>query len=60
MTDVHGSHSDWKMGEHFPVKKKSENFAKTGKSGNFTQNTGKIRLEIEKKMLEKSGKSVGQ
>ena len=39
----HGSHIDCKMGKHFPVREKSGNFEQTGKSGNFTQNTGKLR-----------------
>ena len=54
---VHGSHRDcktWKNG-------KSGNFARLEKSGNFTQNTGKIRKNYTgklKKMQEKSGKFV--
>ena len=41
-----------KIGRHFPVKEKS---------GNFTQNTGKIRKNYTgklKRILEKSGKFV--
>ena len=43
-----------KMGEHFPVREKSGNFAKTGKvrekSGNFIQNTGNQKI-LNKKMF---------
>ena len=52
-----------KMGRHFPVREKSGNFVKTGKVGNFTQNTGKIRKNYTgklKRILEKSGKFVSQ
>ena len=38
----HDSHVDWKtwqMGKHFPARKKSGNFEKTGKWGNFIQNS---------------------
>ena len=40
---LHGWHLEWDNGrEHFPVREMSENFEQTEKSGNFTQNTGKI------------------
>ena len=49
----HGSHQDWKtgetwkMGRHFPVGEKS---------GNFTQNTGKIRKNFTGKLEKNTGK----
>ena len=48
-----------KTGEHFPVREKLGNFAKTDeKSGNLTQNTGKsekIMLENWKKYWKSQG-----
>ena len=47
--DSHGSHMDWKnwkmwkSEKPFPVREKSGNFERLEKSGNFTQNTGKVR-----------------
>ena len=35
-----------KMGEHFPVRVKSGNFAKSGKGREFYQNTGKLEKII--------------
>ena len=50
-----------KMARHFAVWEKSVNVVKTEKSGNFTQNSGKIGKNYTgklQKILEKSGKFV--
>ena len=61
MNHVHGSHSDWKNGTAFSSQGKSQgNFAKTGKSGDFTP--CKI-LENQKKLywkVEKDTRKVGE
>ena len=53
-----------KMGEHFPVREKAGNFAKTGKGGEFYPKYWKIRKnytgKLKKKILEKSGKFISQ
>ena len=52
-----------KTGEHFAVREKSRNFAKTGKVREFDQKYWKIRKNCTgklKKILDKSGKSVSQ
>ena len=52
-----------KMGRHFPVREKSGILSRLEKSGNFPQNTGKIRKNYTgklKRILEKSGKFVSQ
>ena len=63
---AHGSHQDWKSGKTW---KNGKAFSSQGilsrleKSGNFTQNTGKIRKNYTgklKRILEKSGKFVSQ
>ena len=70
---IHGSHMDWKMGKHFPVR---ETWT-LEKPGNFAQNTGKWEdfsqfniknfsyflievylLKLLNKILERSGKFV--
>ena len=62
----HGSHWDWKSGKTW---KNGKAFSSQGilsrleKSGNFPQNTGKIRKNYAgklKRILEKSGKFVSQ
>ena len=37
----HGSHMDWKMGKHFPVREKSGNFEQTRKVREFYPENGK-------------------
>ena len=42
----HGSHIDWKMGKHFPVGEKSQNFEQTGKVRAFYPKYWKSVKEI--------------
>ena len=41
---VHGSHRDWQKGKAFPSQ---GILVRLEKSGNFTQNTGKIRNQLK-------------
>ena len=63
MPIVHGSHLTGKTGEHFPVREKSRNVAKTERVMEFYPEYWKIRKKFTgnlKKILEKSGKLVSQ
>ena len=39
----HGSHTNWKMGENFPVRENQGVLGRLEKSGNLTQNIGNVR-----------------
>ena len=61
----HNSHRDWKtgktwkMGRHFPVKKKSENFVKTGKVRELYSKYWKSKKQHTGKLKKKYWKSQG-